>query len=326
MANNTTNTSPMIKAQVYSDMILDVLSCGFLPEGLYRDVSDFGDGTQLLIPTLGEMALFDLVEEQPTPMSALSTGQIGLTINQHKGVAGYVTDMLKEDAYKAAAVESAIVPAALRSIKETFETDMLAQAVSSSNGMVTTGDPNVINGVDHRWIASGTNGTLTLEDFAYAKLALDKACVPEEGRIAIVDPIVEITLGQLNSVIGSDNPQFEGIVNTGFARGRKFVRNIFGFDVWVSNRLPRISSEAITAGSGSPGAASITDGVNNIFMSIADDQTTPIMGAIRRAPRVEGHRNVSERRDEYHVTARWGFGLQRAESLVSIISSSTAYK
>lgn len=325
MGNTTSNSSPIIKAQVYSEMMLDVLNDGYLPEGLHRDVTDFGDGTQLYIPTLGEMALFDLVEGQATPTSALSTGQIGLTINQHKGVAGYVTDELKENAYKAGAVEAAIVPKALRSIKEAYETDLLAQAVSTVNGIISLADPNVVNGVDHRWIANGTNNTLTLEDIAYAKLALDKANVPDEGRIAIVDPIVEATLNGLTSVVSSDNPQFEGIVTTGFAKGRKFVRNIFGFDIWVSNRLPRISSESITAGTGSPGAASISGGVNNIFMSVADDQVTPFMGAMRRMPRVEGDRNVSERRDEYHATARWGFAPQRGESLVSIITSASAY-
>lgn len=325
--NNTTNTDPAIRAIVHSQMMLEVLQDGYLPEGLHRDVTDFGDGTQLQIPTLGEMTLFDLVEEQPTPMSALSTGTIGLTINQHKGVAGYVTDKLKEDGYKAAAVEAAIVPSSLRSIKEAYETDMLATAVNTANGIITLSDPNVYNGVDHRWIANGTNNTLTLEDFVYAKLAFDKANVPEEGRIAIVDPITEASINSLANLINvSNNPQFEGMVTSGFAKGRKFIRNIFGFDVWTSNRLPRIASESITPGTGSVGDTTITNGVNNIFMSIADDQTRPFMGAMRRMPRVEGHRNVSERRDEYHVTARWGFAPQRGETLISVITSANLYK
>jgi hypothetical protein len=327
MAGNIrANTDPAIRALVHSQLMLEVLQDGFLPDGLFRNVNDFGDGTQLQIPTIGEMTLFDLEEGQPTPTSAIDTGTIVLNITEHVGVAGHISDELKEDGYKAAAVESQIVPSALRAIKERFETDMLATAVSTSNGMVTLGDPNAVNGFDHRWIANGTNNTITLDDFIHAKLAFDKANVPDEGRIMIVDPLLEASLNSLQNLVNvSNNPQFEGMVTSGFARNRKFIRNIFGFDVWVSNRLPRIASESITSVS-APGAASITNGVNNIFMSIAGDEVTPFMGAMRRMPRVEGDRNVSERRDEFHTSARWGFGLQRAEALISVITSDSAYK
>ena len=324
--NNVSNSSPAIRAQVYSEMLLEVLQDGFLPEGLHRDVTDFGDGTTLNVPTIGEMTIFDLVEEQPTPTSALDTGNINLTINKHKGVAGFVTDELKEDGYKAAAVESQIVPQSLRSIKEAFETDLLAQAVSTTNSMITLSNPNNVNGFDHRWIANGTNNTMTIDDIVFAKLSFDKANVPDEGRILIVDPIVEGSLNSITNIVNvSNNPQFEGLINSGFSRGRKFLKNIMGFDIWVSNRLPRIASESITSNK-APGASSITSGVNNIAMCVVDDQTTPFMGAMRRMPRVEGDRNVSERRDEFHVTARWGFAPQRSESLISIITSENNYK
>lgn len=42
--NTTANTSALIRAQVYSEVILDEIVGGFLPEGLHRDVSDFKDG------------------------------------------------------------------------------------------------------------------------------------------------------------------------------------------------------------------------------------------------------------------------------------------
>ncbi len=326
--NNIGNTDPAIRAVVHSEMMLEVLQDDFLPDMLMRDVSDFGDGTQLQIPTIGEMTLFDLEEGQPTPTSAIDTGSIVLNITEHKGVAGYITDELKEDGYKAAAVEAAIVPQSLRAIKEAFETDMLATAVSSSNSMVTLANRNAINGFDHRWVAGSTTaGIIELADFIYAKLAFDKANVPDEGRILLVDPIVEATINGLANLVNvSNNPQFEGMVTTGFSKNRKFVKNIFGFDIWVSNRLPRITSgETIVGGPQNSSTVAPASSVNNIFMSIADDNTTPFMGAQRRQPRVEGYRNVSERRDEFHSTARWGFGLQRAESLISVITDATAY-
>lgn len=326
--NTTANTDPAIRALVHSDTLLEVLQDGFLPDMLMRDVMDFGDGTQLQIPTIGEMTLFDLEEGQPTPTSAIDTGKIFLNITEHKGVAGFITDELKEDGYKAAAVEAAIVPQSLRAIKEAFETDLLATAVSSTNNMITLSDPNTINGFDHRWVAGSTTaGIIELADFIYAKLAFDKANVPDEGRILLVDPVVEATLNSLTNLVNvSNNPQFEGMVTTGFSKNRKFVKNIFGFDVFVSNRLPRITTgETITGGPQGSSTVAPASSVNNIFMSIAGDETKPFMGAMRRNPRVEGLRNVSERRDEFHVTSRWGFAMQRAESLISVITDATTF-
>lgn len=321
--NSTINTEPAIRAKIYSEMMLETLKDGFLPEGIFRNVTEFGDGDSIQIPTIGEMTVQDIVEEEDTPLSAVDTGKVTLYITEHKGGGGYITDELKEDAYKAAAVEAAIVPETLRAIKETFETNLLAQALRQ-----TTGTDMKVNGFSHRWVAgsASTAGLLEIEDLVYAKLSFDKANVPQEGRILIVDPIVE---ARLNHLIGVEafkpSSDYDRFVGTGFAQGNKFVANFMGFDIWVSNRLPRVASETINGGP-QGASTSVTNGVNNIFMSLASDDTKPFMGAWRRMPRVEGTRNVSKRRDEFHVTARWGFGIQRYETLGSIITLANAYK
>ena len=51
MASTTANSQALHRAEVYSQVILDELTEGFLPEGLARDVSDFPDGSKLTIPT-----------------------------------------------------------------------------------------------------------------------------------------------------------------------------------------------------------------------------------------------------------------------------------
>lgn len=323
MSNTTNNQSPLIKAQVFSEFMLEQINEGFLPDGLHRDVSDFGDGETLFIPVMGETTLRDYTEDTAVQYDAVDTGQISLTITEYVSAASYITKKLQQDGYKAAALEAAIPRDHLRLIRERYETDMLAQANKQ-----TLGSPNTINGFAHRWVASSgaTNGIITLEDFLYAKLALDKAYVPDEGRICIVDPVTEAAL---NVAVGNqafiNNPQFEGIVNTGFARGRRFVRNIYGFDIYVSDRLPRIASETINGG---PHASSksITNGVANLFMCVLDDQHKPFMGAWRQAPVTDGEYNKDKQRDEYVTTARWGFGLQRPQTLVVVLTSGTAYK
>jgi hypothetical protein len=95
------------------------------------------------------------------------------------------------------------------------------------------------------------------------------------GRIAIVDPVVEATLNSLQNLVNvSNNPMFEGIVTEGFARDHKFVRNIFGFDIYTSNFLPSLTSTEAIDGfrlwlehndTGEIGDKA------NVFMCVADD-------------------------------------------------------
>ncbi len=238
--------------------------------------------------------------------------------------ASYVTDKLKQDAYKAAALEQAIPKEHMRIIKDRYESDLLATSSDQ-----TLSNPNDINGWSHRWVAASgaTNGVLTLKDFIYAKLSFDKARIPDQGRIAIVDAVSEAALNtQVAGQAFTNNPQFEGIVNTGFAKGKRFIRNFYGFDTWVSDRLPTVT-ETITGGpTRAAGAKSITAGKANVFMSVLDDQHMPFMGAWRQMPATEGFRNVTFKRDEYSTTARWGFGLQRPESLITVLTSASVYE
>ncbi len=136
-----------------------------------------------------------------------------------------------------------------------------------------------------------------------------------------------------NSAAGAqayiNNPMFEGMVGEGFVKGRKFLRNMFGFDLWVSSRLPDAIAESITATGVLPPVGATNNHVAGmkigVAMCVADDSVKPFMNAWRRQPRVEGQRNISKRRDEFHVTSRWGFGAQRLETLATIAMSSTVY-
>jgi hypothetical protein len=324
--NTTSNTSALIRSQVYSEIILDEIQGGFLPEGMHRDVSDFADGDTLYVPTFGEVVLRDIVEDKDIPIDAVDTGQISLSISEYVGAGNYLTDKVKQDSYKLREFEATLVPKHLRAIKERYETDLLATANDQ-----TADDPNSVNNYAHRFVASGTNDTITPEDFIYAKLAMDKADVPDEGRILIVDPLVEATLNSLTNLVNvSNNPMFEGIVESGFAKNMRFIKNIFGFDIFVSNRLPSVTAESIDTTTGSniaapSGSATVAAGVVNQFMCVADDMVKPYMGAWREMPSTEGYRNARRKRDEFYTTARWGFGIQRSQCLVSLLTSSAHY-
>lgn len=324
---NTVNTTAFIEAQQYSQFILDNLHDYLLPEGLWRDVSDFGSGTTLNIKTVGTVTIQDAAEDTPLNFSPIDTGTITLSITDYVGDAWKVTDDLREDGSQVDTLMSMRAIESTRALGENHETRFLTVAGTAQ----TAANVNLVNGRPHRWVAGGSGGTnriMKLEDFIAMKLAFDKAGVPAGGRIAIVDPIVEASLNSLSNLVNvSNNPMFEGIVNDGFARDHKFVKNIFGFDIWTSNYLPvKTATEALNASSyGLANDTAEIGDVANIFMSVADDSTKPIMHAWRRQPQTEGWRDPEGRGDKFQVTSRYGFGAQRLDSLGVIFTTASAY-
>ncbi len=327
MSQLTSNTTAFIEAQQYSQFILDNLHDYLLPEGLYRDVSDFGSGTTLNIKTVGTVTLQDAAEDTPLNFNPIDTGNITLSITDYVGDAWKVSDELREDGSQVDALMSMRAMESTRALGENHESRFLNVAGTAQ----TAANVNLVNGRPHRWVAGGASATtrvMTLSDFIAMKLAFDKAGVPAAGRIAIVDPIVEATLNSISNLVSvSNNPMFEGIVTSGFAKDHKFVKNIFGFDIWTSNYLPvKTSTEAIDASSyGLANDTAEIGDVANIFMSVADDSVKPIMHAWRRAPKTEGWRSEEERADKYQVTSRFGFGAQRVDSLGVILTSGSTY-
>ena len=326
MAQLTSNTSAFIEAQQYSQFILENLHDYLLPEGMWRDVTDFGSGTTLNIKTVGTVTLQDAAEDTPLNYSPIDTGTLQLTITDYVGDAWKVSDDLREDGSQVDTLMAMRAMESTRALGEHHETKFL----TAVNAAQTGANLNLVNGRPHRWVGSAAANarTITLEDFIAMKLAFDKANVPAGGRIAIVDPVVEATLNSLQNLVNvSNNPMFEGIVTEGFARDHKFVKNIFGFDIYTSNFLPTLTaSEAINASS--YGLTSETAAVGdkaNVFMCVADDSCKPIMHAWRRAPKTEGWRDNEERADKYQVTSRFGFGAQRVDTLGVILTHPSNY-
>jgi len=150
------------------------------------------------------------------------------------------------------------------------------------------------------------------------RLAFDKANVPAEGRMFIADPVIEATLNGLVTITHDVTPFGADILKNGLARGMRMVTNLYGWDIILSNRL------YVHAAAQTDGTTSITGGVMNMFMCVADDQTKPIMGAWRRQPKAEGERNKDRARDEHVVRARYDFGVQRMDTMGCLVTSATA--
>lgn len=327
MSQLTTNTTAFIEAQQYSQFILDNLPDYLLPEGFWRDVSDFGSGTTLNIKTVGTVTLQDAAEDVPLAYNPIDTGTITLAITDYVGDAWRVSDDLREDGSQVDTLMAMRAVESTRALATNHESRFLAVA----NAAQTATNVNLVNGRPHRWIGGGAGvvtRTMSLDDFIAMKLAFDKANVPAGGRIALVDPIVEATLNSLTNLVNvSNNPMFEGIVTEGFARDHKFVKNIFGFDIYTSNHLPiKTATEALNASTyGLANTTAAVGDISNIFMSVADDSTKPVMHAWRRQPQTEGWRDPEGRGDKFQVTSRFGFGAQRVDTLGVILTSSLVY-
>lgn len=209
---------------------------------------------------------------------------------------------------------SRFVPEQERAIMEHVE-----EAILGLQSAQTAGNTNDINGGKHRY-AAGNSGIIELADFARANLSLNLANVSANNRVAIVDPSVAYTIETLSNISNvSNNPMFEGIVSSGIATGMRFVRNIYGFDVYTSQRLATISSETLVEGDGT-NSASRAGYKANLFFS-ADATVVPFIGAWRQMPEVDTEYNKDFQRTEFVTTARYGVKLYRPENLVVVLSN-----
>ena len=314
-SQNTMNSTAFIESQQYSQYIQRNMEFGMLPSTMFRNVTDFGMGEQLNIKTIGAAQIQEVSEEKPLTYNAIETGTVTLTITDYVGDAWSVTDVLRMDGNQVEALMAARAQEATRALNEHFETRFLATA----NAAQTASDANLINGFAHRVGATGTNQTMQEDDLINMSLAFDKAAVPRQGRIGIVDPIVAATFQKM-VVINAQvdmNPTNQALMEKGFDDSHQFVINLHGWNLWVSNFLPSVAAETV-------GAVTVTTGVANIFMCVADDMCKPMMVAWRQMPKVEGERNKDLQRDEFLTTARFGMGAQRVDTLGVILTDATA--
>lgn len=315
------NTPNVIRQLLYSQELQKRISDRLIGRPLFNDRTGmFGDGDELKITQIGQRALQNHVDGSPIDFSKIDTSRITLAVTEAYDDGFAVTDDLKEDSHQFADYWATNVSESGLAFERQLETD----ALETSNQQ-TANDPNLINGFAHRRVggSGGTDGTITIEDFNRMKLAFDKARVPYQNRVAIVDPTVEFQLNQLiqqtEVTNGSTfNYDFQGLVQDGFGQELNIVRNILGWNVLISDYLPDGLTETIDAGD--VPAQSVTDGVANIFMSMASSDLMPFMGVVRRMPDPEFFRNVNLRQDEWTATSRWGFAIQRPETLGVVIT------
>src|SRR6266436_6106764 len=233
---NDQNTQFLIRTQLWSRQIKELLLDELNAMKFVRIIQDFPDGYTLNIPSIGEAETFDFVENQAVKYNAMATGNYQFAFDQYKASANAISEKFKRDSYYSQDVIAAFVPRQHRVLMEGVETRILAQA---NNGQ-TASNLNVINNSNHRWVAGASGQVISFADFAKARNSLIKANVPLRDLIAIIDPATAYTLETQTNIVNllSPNRKWGPIVDDGIITGFKFMFNVYGFDVYVSNYLP----------------------------------------------------------------------------------------
>jgi hypothetical protein len=312
----TTQSAQLIRSELWSSELKEILRDEMQAQQYVRMLEGFGDGDTFTIPSIGTMQVDDYQEDTSVIYRPMDTGEFQFTIDNYLSSATYITKKAQQDAFYAAQLESSFVPEQERAIMAHFEATTFATPESG----VAANSTETIDGIAHRWAGSGTGAVITPADFARARYSLKKLNVPDTNLVAIVDPSVEYTLNTLSNLVSvSDNPRWEGIVSDGIATGMKFVKNVYGFDVYTSNYLATVDDSALTNAASTPANVdfSSVNGKANLFFS-ANMTANPFVGAWRQQPTVDYEYNKDKQRHEYVTTARYGVKLYRPENMVRI--------
>jgi hypothetical protein len=310
--HTTAQLDVLTRSEIWSGELKAALSDELMAQKYVKLLNGFPDGNTFTIPSIGDLPVRNYAEDTPVVYDSMDQGEFQFTITEYVSSATYITKKARQDVFYASQLEASFLPKQLRAIMEKYETDVLALGAGGASGGQTASSTNQINGADHRFVASGTNEVIAIADFAKALYSLKKANVPDRNLIAIVDPSVEYTLNTLSNLTNvSNNPKWEGIITSGIASGMRFVKNVYGFDVYTSNYLAD-ANETISAKTTAAGKA-------NLFFSASPD-ILPFVGAWRQMPSVDGEWNKDFQREEYVTTARYGLKVYRPENLVVVLS------
>lgn len=310
--HTTANSSLLIRSEVWSNELKEILRDELDAMRHVDWMTDFPDGDTFTIPSIGSGDVDDYVEDQDINFRPLDTGEFQFTITEYLSSGNYITRKAQQDLFYANQLMSRFVPEQERALMVRLEGDILKIAPDGQ----TAADTNDINGQKHRFVGTGTSNVMSIEDFARARLSLKKANVPDTNLIAIVDPSVEFTMNTSTNLVNvSNNPRWEGIVSDGIASGMKFVKNIYGFDVFESNHLKVNGTETLET-------VAISGFANNLFFSAAPG-VSPFKGAWRQMPQVDVDFNMHKQRDEFVTTARYGLAFYRPENMVVIPTSTS---
>jgi hypothetical protein len=309
MSLDTSNNSQLVRTNIWANEIKDVLQEELMLDSHVRWITEFPDGTTLNIPTLSEMTVRTYAEGAQITLDDPTTGNFTLTIDKYYQSGFKIPEKFRQDAFYVSQAESNFVGKLTRALMEQKESD-IAHLQSSQ----TASNPNNVNSVNHRYVATGTSNAITLADLQKAKFSMDKAKVMRGNRRAFVDPSVTYQLQQISNVIQQDVYGSNAHLKEGMS-GNTLVGRFAGFDLYESLFLDSALVETITATAPTAGALTSVSAFGNMFVG-----EEAFIGAMRALPDMKNWYDNNTRSDVYHVTTRYGIKLFRPEALIVVLS------
>ena len=307
-ANNTGNTQALIRDQLWQRQLEETLHEMLMGTPYVRQL-DFPDGDSFIMPSIGTAVVRNLPEDVEVTFDALDTGEQVFTLDAPVVAATSISEVLMEDSLWASDLLATVPVEHAQAIMERFESDVFALAgtqTDASNGAA-------IAGIEHRRRGHGSSNHIDPKDFAYAGYALKKAKIPNANLVAIVDPSVAYDIETSTNLVNvSNNPRWEGVIESGMSNNMRFVKNVYGFDVYESNLLAE-STETLDG-------QTFTNGKQNMFLSASRDMLLPFAVAWRRRPKMDREFDFRRREEQIVTTARWGRKLVREDNLIVTVT------
>lgn len=301
MAIDTTVGANLIRDDVWSKRIQEELQEALMAQTIMEFITDFPDGDELHLPKLGSLTTRDYTEGDAITVDDPTVNEFLLTIDKYVQTGIAITDKMRQDTFYMEVLNTKFPEQMMRAIQERLENDIFLLHKGQTNN-----DANTINGQAHRYVGTGASNVITLADIAQAKLSLDKANVSKSGRKAFVDPTVAYQLVNIDNVIRQDVYGANSALKEGFGTTQS-LGTYLGFDFYESNML----DEATALDHDTGGSLKA-----NLFVG-----EEAFIGAMRLNPEIEKSRDWERKRDVYHATSRYGLGLYRAESLVTVLTA-----
>lgn len=322
----------MQRSEIFSQMIKMRLEQPLIAQQFTMNIGEIPSdslATELKINSIGELSASKWYESKSMPEQRMDTGQFLFRIDDWVGNKVSFTDHFFETSFMANQVLAATPEKMKRALDEHKETAIFKLANDQTNN-----DANIINEAKHRFVGGG-DGTslptnaLTLEDFSYARYALQKAAVPMTGLVCVVGPEQEHIINTLTNIVNvSNNPMWEGIITSGMGdgTGMRFLKNIYGFDVYVSAFLDRTTADEAALTTFNDTAVADTTGYqSNMFFSMASDTSKPFVYADGRPLTMKSWRDEDIETEYHQATMSFGTALYRPESLVTVLTNPAAY-
>jgi len=317
-AFQTATNQNLIKTQVFSNDITSLLLDDLNAMQFVRMLNDFPDGFNFNIPIIGEAEVSTFNEGQAMKFQQMDSGNFQFNFTDYVYSGNSMTEKFKRDSWLSPQIIALFPQRQHRALMEYFETRVWAVG----NAGQTASSLNTINGASHRWVATGTgNGVpaLSFNDFAKVRYALTKSNVPMRNLVAIVDPSTAYTLETQANVTNLLTPagQWQSVTREGLTTGFKYRFNVYGFDIYESNYLPKGISETINS-------VAVTNGVANFFFDATPGDTLPWVGAWRQMPTVQSKFDMNTQTWDYATICEFGLGFFREQNFCTVLSSTSA--